>query len=147
MRKWRLKSFQELTVDELYNVLQLRAEVFVVEQNCPYQDLDGKDRDALHLCLLENEMLIAYSRILAQGLSYKNYSSIGRVIVKDTHRQLDLGRALMQKSIDCCKRNYPGSIKISAQCYLEKFYRSFGFRTVGDSYLEDDIPHIAMILD
>lgn len=147
MRKWWLKSFEDLSKKELYNLLQLRAEVFVVEQNCPYQDLDGKDLEALHLCCQENDTVIAYSRILDRDISYPGHSSIGRVIVKTSHRQQDIGRELMRRSITGCRENYPHPIKISAQCYLEKFYREFGFQPVGASYLEDDIPHIAMILE
>ncbi len=146
MRKWWLKAFENLSTNELYNVLQLRAEVFVVEQNCPYQDLDGKDIGGLHLCCVENNCIIAYSRILDRGISYPYFTSIGRVIVKASHRQRDLGHELMRKSIASCKENYRGPIKISAQCYLKTFYRSHGFEPIGESYLEDDIPHIAMIL-
>ncbi|HKK88538.1 MAG TPA: GNAT family N-acetyltransferase [Saprospiraceae bacterium] len=147
MRKWWLKSFEDLGTKELYNLLQLRAEVFVVEQNCPYQDLDGKDLQALHLCCQENDSIIAYSRILDKGISYPGHASIGRVIVKERHRKHNLGRELMRRSIDSCRENYSGPIKISAQCYLENFYRAFGFEPLGASYLEDDIPHIAMTLE
>jgi ElaA protein len=147
MISWKLCNFDELNKQELYQLLQLRAEIFVVEQNCPYQDLDGKDQEAFHLMAFEDEQMIAYSRILKPGLSYINESSIGRVIVRKTSRGSGLGKALMQRSIDICKMHFPGTIKISAQEYLERFYVELGFTASHERYLEDGIPHVAMIMN
>jgi ElaA protein len=142
------KPFKELTTLELYKILQLRSEVFVVEQNCIYQDIDDKDTMGYHLTCFENEELLAYARVLDPGVSYADYSSIGRVCTKQTHRQLGLGKELMQQAILHCQELYPDTkIKISAQSYLLKFYTELGFEAIGDEYLEDDIPHRAMILN
>jgi ElaA protein len=141
------KQFDQLTLDELYLLLQLRSEVFVVEQNCVYQDIDDKDRHGFHLLGYLDMHLVAYSRILPLGVSYLDYCSIGRVFTKQTHRQLGLGKSLMQKAIQHCHELYPDTkIKISAQSYLLKFYTEIGFEAIGEEYLEDDIPHQAMIL-
>jgi ElaA protein len=141
------KQFDQLTLDELYLLLQLRSEVFVVEQNCVYQDIDDKDRHGFHLLGYLDMHLVAYSRILPLGVSYLDYCSIGRVCTKQTHRQLGLGKSLMQKAIQHCHELYPDTkIKISAQSYLLKFYTEIGFEAIGEEYLEDDIPHQAMIL-
>lgn len=140
------KPFQELSIDELYACLQLRQEVFVVEQNCPYLDADGKDQQGWHLMGWQGHTLVAYTRLLPQGVSYPEYVSIGRVLTRQTARRSGLGKALMQASLQHIHRLFPGQpIKISAQCYLIAFYESFGFQCKGTSYLEDDIPHIAMI--
>jgi ElaA protein len=119
-----------------------------VEQNCVYQDIDDKDRQGFHLLgFIENE-LVACARILPKGSSYADYSSIGRVCTKQTHRQLGLGKELMQQAIQHCQELYPDTkIKISAQSYLLKFYAELGFEAIGEEYLEDDIPHRAMILN
>jgi ElaA protein len=141
------KHFDELTLDELYQLLQLRSEVFVVEQNCVYQDIDDKDRKGFHLLGCIDSQLVACARILPMGVSYTDYCSIGRVCTKQTHRQLGLGKILMQHAIQHCHELYPNTkIKISAQSYLLKFYTELGFEAIGEEYLEDDIPHRAMIL-
>ena len=145
MLVWRYKTFDELTNHELYELIQLRNEVFVVEQNCVYQDADGKDPLSNHLLGYTNDLLAAYVRIVPPGTSYKDYCSIGRVVVSPNHRRKDYGKAVMQKSIEICKKEYSEDIKISAQCYLEKFYTALGFEVVSEQYLEDDIPHYAMI--
>lgn len=141
------KHFNELTTHELYKILELRARVFVVEQNCAYQDLDGKDFDAHHTLGFIGNDLVASTRLLDKGISYENYSSIGRVVNSPDYRNLGYGRKIMAYSISKMQELYPNqSIKISAQEYLKKFYSSLGFVQSGESYLEDNIPHIPMIL-
>lgn len=141
-------TFNELTVDSLYEMLRLRQEIFIVEQNCPYLDADGKDQPSHHvLGRSEEHELVAYIRIVPPGISYEGYSSIGRVVVKESVRKTGAGKSLMQYGIQKCKELYPDTpIKISAQCYLLKFYSGLGFNAIGDEYLEDDIPHQAMVL-
>lgn len=141
--KWFYKKFDQLTNEELYSILLLRSEVFVVEQDCVYQDMDNKDQKAIHLFAIENEVVVAYSRIFKAGDYFKE-ASIGRVVVKPTHRRLSLGIELMKKSIMFMDKHNYGSIHISAQKYLQKFYEELGFKQVTDEYLEDDIPHIGM---
>lgn len=139
------KTFQQLTTDELYAVLQLRSEVFVVEQNCVYQDIDGKDQKALHVLGYKNDTLVAYTRLFKPGDYFEN-ASIGRVVVCQNERQLKYGYDMMKVSIDEIKTHFnETTIKISAQEYLVKFYSNLGFKTIGSSYLEDGIPHVAMV--
>ena len=141
---WTIKRFDELTLDELYNILQLRNEVFIVEQNCVYKDLDGKDRSAWHLMAVENDRPVAYTRILPPGVSY-NDPAIGRVVTSSLKRRSGLGRELMKRSIEACRIFFgKTSITLSAQVYLQSFYESFGFMPVGEEYLDDGIPHIKM---
>jgi ElaA protein len=145
MIKWQCKSFSELTNTELYKILQLRSEVFVVEQNCPYQDCDNKDFKSLHLTATEEDIVVAYARILPPGLSYSDAASIGRVVTSPSARKKNLGRQLMFKSIETVYHlfgNMP--IIIGAQLYLKKFYESFSFEQQGEIYLEDGIKHIIM---
>lgn len=144
MIQFKIKPFLELSTNELYAILQLRSEVFVVEQNCVYQDIDGKDQKAIHVLGYSEGVLVAYSRLF-KPKDYFEYASIGRVIVKASHRDKKLGHELMQVSIDAITTLFQeNKITISAQLYLQKFYESHGFVVVGDSYLEDDIPHIEM---
>jgi ElaA protein len=144
MMTFRLKKFSELNVSELYELLKLRAEVFVVEQKCAYQDLDGKDQDSLHLLGYENKDLVAYARLVKPGISYKE-ASIGRVVVSPVCRKKKYGYLLMEQALRDCELNFSAEqIVISAQQYLEKFYCSLGFATESEPYLEDDIPHIKM---
>ena len=145
MLDWRYKTFDELTNIELYELIQLRNEVFVVEQDCVYQDADGKDLQSTHLLGYEDEQLAAYIRIVPPDVSYPGFCSIGRVVVSPNHRRKDFGKAVMNKGIEICKKEFTDPIKISAQCYLEKFYTDLGFEVVSEEYLEDDIPHYAMI--
>ena len=145
MLEWCYKSFSELTNLELYKLIQLRNEVFVVEQNCVYQDADGKDLESTHLLGYRGTELAAYVRILPPSISYEGFCSIGRVVVSPNHRRNDFGKAVMNKAIEICKNNFKENIKISAQCYLETFYTELGFKVVSEEYLEDDIPHYAMI--
>jgi ElaA protein len=140
-----IKSFQDLTKEELYGILQLRTEVFVVEQNCVYQDMDGKDSKALHIIGKNKNEIIAYTRIFKPG-DYMNQACIGRVVVRKTERQGGFGKEIMLASIKAVKDKFKETtIHISAQTYLQKFYRELGFIAVGETYLEDDIPHILMI--
>ena len=145
MINWECKKFEELTTFELYDILQLRSEVFVVEQNCVYQDADDKDLQAFHIMgWLENK-LVAYTRILPPGLVYPE-ASIGRVVTAPADRRTGLGRLLMQRSLDEITRlfgNVP--IRIGAQLYLKEFYTSLGFQQQADVYLEDGIEHIVML--
>ena len=143
--KWEIKKFKELSVDELYRILELRNNVFVVEQECIYQDCDRKDLEAYHLFCIENDKIIATLRILEKGISYDEIS-IGRVVVDKLYRRKKLGRKAMEMAIDFIKNTYGNSpIRISAQLYIKEFYESLGFKEVSDIYLEDDIPHIEMI--
>ena len=141
-----IKTFNELSPQEIYSILQLRSEVFVVEQNCVYQDIDDKDQYALHLLLKKDDYLIGYSRIFKAGDYFKE-ASIGRVLVKKQDRNNRHGSLLMELSIKAIKDYFKENIiKISAQTYLKKFYNELGFDSIGDEYLEDGIPHIAMLL-
>ena len=140
-----IKTFNELTTDELYALLQLRSEVFVVEQNCVYQDIDFKDQKALHILGYKNQKLIAYTRIFKPG-DYFEKASIGRVVVAKSERQHSYGQDIMKASINAIEQSFETrEIHISAQKYLLKFYNSLGFEQVGDEYLEDGIPHVGMI--
>jgi ElaA protein len=140
-----VKTFNQLTLDELYFLLQLRSEVFVVEQDCVYQDVDGKDKKALHVIGKIENTIIAYTRIFKPGDYFKE-ASIGRVVVSKKIRHLKYGYQLMISSIEAVEVSFNTTeIKLSAQKHLEKFYNNLGFKTFGESYLEDGIPHIAMM--
>ena len=141
-----VKHFSDLTLLELYAMLRLRAEVFVVEQHCVYQDLDNLDQDAWHLLGYDGETLIATARILKPGSHYA-IPAIGRVVTAQSHRNTGAGKAVFQASLDETKRLFPQhSIKIMAQSYLIKFYSSFGFAVASEEFLEDGIPHVEMEL-
>ena len=140
-----VKPFKELNTTELYQVLQLRTEIFVVEQDCVYQDMDGKDQKALHVLGYKNSELVAYTRIFSPGDYFKE-ASIGRVVVKQSERKHKHGYEIMVSSINAIKLNFKtDKIRISAQTYLKRFYNNLGFNEVGEEYLEDGIPHIHMI--
>lgn len=140
-----IKPFEALTIEELYAVLQLRSEVFVVEQDCVYQDIDGNDPKALHILGYKEGVLAAYTRVFKCGDYFKE-ASIGRVVVKAEERALNYGYAIMEASIKVVEAEFKEtSIKVSAQQHLKNFYSNLGFRQMGESYLEDGIPHIAMI--
>lgn len=146
MLQFKQLAFHELSNKDLYEILKLRAEVFIVEQNCPYLDTDEKDFDAIHLMGYIDNQLVAYARLLPKGISYENYTSIGRVLTAESVRKSGAGKALMSKALEIIDKVWPGiDIKISAQSYLERFYESFGFISTGNTYLEDNIPHTAMI--
>ncbi|WP_406685292.1 GNAT family N-acetyltransferase [Seonamhaeicola sp. MEBiC1930] len=145
MLEIKTKTFKELTKLDLYDLLQLRSEVFVVEQDCVYQDIDGKDQKAIHILGYNDEVLVAYTRIFKPG-DYFDEASIGRVVVAKNKRHFKYGNTIMEASIKAVKTYFnENKIKISAQSYLIKFYTSIGFNSVGEEYLEDNIPHIAMI--
>ncbi len=148
--QWKLVHFNQLSLDELYEVLKLRVDVFVVEQNCPYPELDNKDRlaETLHLLGINQQgELIAYTRILAAGVSYPQ-ASIGRVIIAEQGRGKGIAHALMQRSIDVVNTQWPEtSIQIGAQQHLSDFYQQQGFTVNSEMYLEDGIPHIDMLLN
>ena len=140
-----VKEFKALTLEELYGILQLRSEVFVVEQDCVYQDLDGKDQKALHVVGLKNNKVIAYARLFKPGEYFKE-ASIGRVVVSPSTRKEGYGVEIMRASIQAVKEQYnETTMRISAQKYLLKFYNSLGFVQEGEEYLEDGIPHVAMV--
>lgn len=141
--------FGDLTPHELYDIMALRQEVFVVEQNCPYLDCDGKDQQSWHLMGRDaSGKLVAYTRLLPVGLAYENYASIGRVVSSPSVRGTGAGRELMAKSVQMARHLFgEGPIKIGAQTYLLKFYEGFGFQSTGEEYLEDGIPHTKMVRD
>lgn len=145
MLETQVKRFDQLHTNELYELLQLRSEVFVVEQDCVYQDIDGKDQKALHVLGYHNNVLAAYTRIFPPG-KYFEEASIGRVVVRESERQHKFGYDIMNSSIQAIKEHYNTSvIKISAQTYLKRFYNNLKFFEVGEEYLEDGIPHIGML--
>lgn len=142
---WVCKFFDQLSLRELYAILRLRNEVFVVEQQCPYQDADRKDFYSWHLMGYQEDNLIAYTRLIPKGISYEE-ASIGRVVTSPIVRRTGCGKMLMQKSIEQLYELFsPQPIHIGAQLYLKKFYESFGFKEIGAVYLEDGIEHIEMI--
>ena len=142
--QWKIKPFNALLIDELYSLLRLRSEVFVVEQNCVYQDLDGKDEKALHLIGIFEDKIVAYTRLFKANDYFEN-ASIGRVVIDQNYRDRKWGHELMQQSIAGIKKHFGETkITISAQLYLQKFYESQGFVRTSEMYLEDDIPHIQM---
>jgi len=141
----KIKTFKDLSTKELYDLLQLRSEVFVVEQDCVYQDIDGKDKKALHVIGYKNNLIIAYTRVFAPGDYFKN-ASIGRVVVSKEQRQFKYGYKIMEASINTINKRFgETTVELSAQTYLKQFYNNLGFESVGEAYLEDGIPHIAMI--
>lgn len=144
---WECIAFNDLTNDQLYKILQLRNEVFIVEQNCPYQDTDNKDQQSFHLMGWINNDLAAYARLLPNGVSYE-YISIGRVITSPKYRNSGAGKALMNEAIQRCEMLFGKQpIKIGAQLYLKRFYNNLGFLQTSDTYLEDGIAHIEMLRD
>ena len=147
-KEWEVKYFNQLTTTELYDILKLRIDVFVVEQNCYYPDIDNLDNHAetLHLFTYTNNQLTAYLRILAPNTCYIEYAGLGRVVVAKEARGNALGHRIISKAISLCHQFYPTrEIKLSAQQHLEKFYQQHGFERVTDTYLEDNIPHIGMV--
>ncbi len=144
--KISIKPFNELSNRELYEILKLRSDIFIVEQNCAYPDIDGKDYDCLHLMIKEQEELMAYVRILPKGVTFDT-ASIGRVVTAPNHRGKGLSRLAMQNAIELIKNHWKETkITIGAQVYLNDFYASLGFVNIGESYIEDGIEHINMIL-
>lgn len=143
--KVAVKTFEELSNTELYQIMRLRSEVFVVEQDCVYQDLDNKDQKALHVLGIKKQNIVAYTRIFKSGDYFTN-TSIGRVVVKKEERKFGYGKVIMEASLEEIDKRFPESpIELSAQTYLVKFYNDLGFKATGEEYLEDGIPHIKMI--
>lgn len=148
MFDWQIKSFNQLSTNELYDILKLRIDVFVVEQTCYYPDLDDLDRhpETLHIFAYQQQHIIGYLRILPKGTSYPEYPSIGRVMIAPAGRGKGVGHELIQTGIDACLQKFTNqSIKISAQQHLAKLYQTHGFEQVSEMYLEDGIPHISML--
>ncbi len=144
---WILKPWSELTTDELYELLALRAEVFVVEQTCPFQDLDGLDRreGVWHLLGYRGDLLAAYARIMAPGIGDDSGAAIGRVVTSPRARGDGLGHQLIGEAVKACETRWPAhSIWLGAQAHLQGFYGQHGFLAEGEGYLEDDIPHMGM---
>jgi ElaA protein len=142
---WEINTFEGLTVQQLYTYLQLRVNVFVVEQKCPYPELDGYDERAFHLAYVENEKVLAYARILPPGVKY-NRISIGRVIVSEEVRGKGFAKELMKESLVFIHKNWPSQeIQLQAQTHLRSFYGSFGFVATSEEYDEDGIPHVDMV--
>ena len=140
-----IKKFRELSTEEIYNILKLRSEVFVVEQNCVYQDIDEKDKKATHIFIEKNNDIIAYTRIFKKGDYYEENPSIGRVVVSKKERGKNFGKEIMLNSIEFIKKELKGrKIELSAQKYLDKFYKDLDFYSEGEDYLEDGIPHQRM---
>jgi len=145
--EWKCKPFNELSPHELYKILQLRNAVFVVEQNCVFQDADDKDEGSLHFMGFSGRELAAYTRLAPPGYIYEE-ASIGRVVTSSRYRSKGLGRELMRGSIEVCRAVFGnGPIKIGAQYYLVQFYASLGFTITGEKYLEDGIEHVHMLLN
>lgn len=139
------KHFDDLTVHELYAMLQLREAVFQIDQNCLYVDIDDKDQHCYHLMYWQDNILLAYARIVPKGISYDDAISFGRVCTALTNRNKGIGYILMDEVMKQIQQIYPNEpIKISAQTYLVSFYIKYGFKTIGQAYLEDLLPHIAM---
>ncbi|MFB5678388.1 GNAT family N-acetyltransferase [Paenibacillus terreus] len=144
--EWKLKTFHELTGHEVYRILQARVNVFMLEQNCLYPEIDGKDQTSRHLFLEADGEIAAYCRLVPRGVSYDD-ASIGRVLVKEAYRGKGLAQELMKRAIAFLKDEWgETTVKIQAQNYLHGFYGSFGFQAVSDVYLEDNIPHVDMVL-
>lgn len=144
--EFSIKTFDQLTPNELYEILTLRSEVFVVEQQCVFLDMDHKDQKSEHFMIWDKKNLVAYCRILPAGVSYKE-PSIGRVVSSPKYRGTGAGRVLMQRAIEMARQRYGNQpIRIGAQLYLKKFYTSLGFEAQGDIYLEDGIEHVEMVL-
>jgi ElaA protein len=142
---WTIQAWNDLQTEQLYAILALRAEVFVVEQNCPYQDADGKDVKSLHVCgYSETGNLLAYARLVSPGVSYEEWS-IGRFVTSPHFRRNGLGEELMKMCMAYFNANKIVSVRISAQSYLHDFYGKFGFLRVSEEYLEDNIPHVEML--
>ncbi|MCY7677427.1 GNAT family N-acetyltransferase [Bacillus pumilus] len=141
---WTCETFEELTKEDLYLILMERVNVFVVEQTCPYPEIDQRDQEALHLMAKEDGMIVAYCRIFQSGIIYEE-ASIGRVLVTQAGRKKGYGKMLLSKALEKLSELGETSVKIQAQAYLKSFYESFGFKAVSDCYEEDGIPHLDMV--
>ena len=144
--KLEIKPWEKLSRQQINEIFSLRSEVFIVEQECPYQDVDGKDETADHIMLRVDNELVGYTRVFPKNTYFKE-ASFGRAVVKKSHRGEGYGHLLVDKSLEYLKSKKQSPIKISAQSYLKEFYSSHGFMAKGDEYMEDGIPHTAMYLD
>lgn len=143
--KWYCKQFNELNVQEFHDILKLRIDVFVVEQNCIYHELDDKDQYALHVYAKDDEKIVAYSRVFQPGIYHKN-AAFGRVVVAKKYRGKGIGYEIIKQSLAAVKANFNTTkVWISAQTHLKELYQSFGFIQISDNYLDDGIPHIDML--
>lgn len=142
--KWTCQTFEQLSKEDLYLILMERVNVFVVEQTCPYPEIDHRDQEALHLIAKENDTIVAYCRIFQNGIMYKE-ASIGRILVTQAGRKKGYGKMLLIKALEKLSELGETSVKIQAQAYLKSFYESFGFKAVSDVYDEDGIPHLDMV--
>jgi len=144
---WNIKHYSKLTINEFHDLIQLRISAFVVEQNCPYQELDGKDKNSFHLIALnEHNHLVATARILPKGISYSNDVAIGRVVISPNYRMNKIGHQLMQECLNFIDSQFGAvSVRISAQKHLENYYAQHHFVSTGKEYLEDNIPHVEML--
>lgn len=144
---WEVLPFRKLPPGMLYDILHLRSAVFIIEQDCIYQDMDYLDQEARHLTAYREKELVAYARLLPANTRFEE-ASIGRIVTASSVRGTGIGKALVQRSIDYCRNEFKaGRIRISAQCYLERFYSEFGFRNDSAVYQEDGIDHREMVLD
>lgn len=147
MITWHFKKFEDLTTTELYNIIQLRIEVFVIEQNAPYQDCDGKDFESLHMYGTIGDKVVAYARGIPAGITYDE-PCLGRVVTSPDFRGKKYGAYVVSLALEAMKTNFKTSnCRISAQLYLQEFYESYGFVRVSDVYLEDGLPHVEMLRD
>ncbi|MEC4589265.1 GNAT family N-acetyltransferase [Bacillus safensis] len=142
--KWTCQTFEQLSKEDLYLILMERVNVFVVEQTCPYPEIDHRDQEAFHLIAKENGTIVAYCRIFQNGIMYKE-ASIGRILVTQAGRKKGYGKMLLVKALEKLSELGETSVKIQAQAYLKSFYESFGFKAVTDVYDEDGIPHLDMV--
>ena len=144
--KLEVKPWNELSRKEINDIFSLRSEVFIVEQDCAYQDVDGKDDKADHILLSIDEELVGYARVFNENIYFKE-ASFGRAVVKKIHRGEGYGHLIVDKALEHLRENEQSPIKISAQSYLKDFYSSHGFIAKGEEYLEDGIPHTAMYIE
>lgn len=145
MIEWSTKTFNDFTVNEFHDLIALRIEVFIIEQDCPYQELDGKDKKSLHVIANCEGDIVATARIVPPGISYEE-PSIGRVVIAEKYRGTGLGHELMKQTMTATHSTYGNSaIRISAQEHLIRYYNAHGFKRVSEVYLEDDIPHVEML--
>jgi len=146
--KWKSASFDQLSTQELYQILKLRVDIFVVEQECPYEELDGKDKDAIHVMGYEHNELVAYARLFGPGVYYTAAAAIGRVAVKKKYRGQQLGNAIMTESYKLLKSLHGNvAVQLAAQQYLEDFYARLGFEVISEPYDWDGIVHVDMRID
>lgn len=145
MLSWQFKHFNDLSLNEFHDIIALRISIFVVEQNCPYQELDGKDKNAYHLiCKNQNKEVVGSLRVLSPGVSYDEVS-LGRIVLNPKERGKQQGHQMMNKAMEFIKKEFGNvSIRLSGQKHLEEFYNTHNFKSISKEYLEDGIPHVLM---